>query len=316
MPLRSLAEQADLTLPAGAFDVRGWDVITRVDDEKVGEVDDVLADDEGEPRYLDVDLGLLQKHVLLPLEHARVDEAADVVWVPGMTKDRFQHVPAYTHDPGTITSEYEALVGEAYAAAYADERHYGRPEHSTERSRTAGTTGIGDRHLASLDELEGFEVAHGDPDPRGWDVLSSDGKTVGAVSELIIDTSALKVRYLDCDLDEDALGLEDRDRHILIPAGYARLDEERERVIVDAISSSNIQALPPFMGLPLEHEFEEHLHTGFTRGLGSEPRYEHPRSRKRLVEEEEEVEADLRHERLDVERHGDIEEEEGRGQER
>ena len=35
--------------------------------------------------------------------------------------------------------------------------------------------------LARLDDLDGYKVADGEPDPRGWDVRAADGRTVGAL---------------------------------------------------------------------------------------------------------------------------------------
>lgn len=104
------------------------------------------------------------------------------------------------------------------------------------------------RNLASLDELDDFKVADEDPDPRGWDIFAEDGRRIGEVDELIVDTSAMKVRYLDCDLDEAELGIEDRERHVLIPLDNARLDENAKRVTVEGITSEDVAMLPPFTG--------------------------------------------------------------------
>ena len=69
--------------------------------------------------------------------------------------------------------------------------------------------------LARLDDLDDVRIAEGDPDPRGWDVLAADGRAVGRVDTLIADTAAMKVRYLDVELDEKALGLEE-ERHVAL----------------------------------------------------------------------------------------------------
>jgi uncharacterized protein (TIGR02271 family) len=104
-------------------------------------------------------------------------------------------------------------------------------------------------HLAPIDDTD-FKVADGDPDPRGWDVISADGKEIGEVDDLIIDTSAMKVRYLVCDLDEDELGLEDdRDRHVLIPVGRARLSPDDKKLMLDGVTAREILTAPPFTGV-------------------------------------------------------------------
>lgn len=58
-----------------------------------------------------------------------------------------------------------------------------------------------ENRLASLDGLSGYKVAEGDPDVRGWDVIGRDGRRIGEVDDLLVDTAALKVRYLEVRLD-------------------------------------------------------------------------------------------------------------------
>jgi len=278
MAFISLSDKPDYTFPPGTFDVRGWDVRTMADDEKVGKVDDIILDDSGNPRYLDVDLGLFQKHVLLPIGQARVDETEDLVLVPGMTKDQFKDVPAYDHDPDRITGEYEEQLTTVYTGAYTGEHYYSRPEYAADRPRMTGRpSGEGGR-LALMSDLDDFTVAEGDPDPRDWEVTAADGRTIGQVSDLVVDTSAMKVRYLDVDVDEEALGeTELRDRHVLIPIGYAQLNDDEDRVVVDAISSSDVTRLPAFEGLPLRRDTEDRIHGVFTGRMAGEERFRHPR---------------------------------------
>jgi uncharacterized protein (TIGR02271 family) len=47
-----------------------------------------------------------------------------------------------------------------------------------------------------LSELLDYTIDPGDPDPRGWPVVSADERPLGRVEDLVIDTSAMKVRYL------------------------------------------------------------------------------------------------------------------------
>lgn len=252
--------------------------------------------------------------------------------------------------------------------------------------------------IVPLDELEDFEVAEGEPDVTGWDVISADGRKIGEVDQLLVDTDAMKVRYLDVDVSDDLIS-SGEDRHILIPVGYARLNESEDQVLVDTLHSSDVESLPEYTHGPVSREFESRLHERFggnshregrtTEGevhmtrseeelvigkrevqageveLDKHVETEHIRQpvtrrteeveierrpvsgmrgrearieeeeihmplteeelvvekrpvvkeemvvRKRPVEETEQVETDLRRERIDVERHGRIEEEEG-----
>jgi hypothetical protein len=50
-------------------------------------------------------------------------------------------------------------------------------------------------------ELHGFEVAEGDPDVRGWEVVARDGRRIGEVEELLVDGEDRSIRYLEVRLD-------------------------------------------------------------------------------------------------------------------
>lgn len=113
--------------------------------------------------------------------------------------------------------------------------------------------------IVPLDELDDFEVAEGDPDVRGWDVFSADGRRIGEVDELLVDTTAMKVRYLDVDLDDELLGAPGDDRHILIPIGYARLQRDDDRIRVDGLDSADLAGMPRYTHGPLTREFEMSL---------------------------------------------------------
>jgi PRC-barrel domain protein len=63
--------------------------------------------------------------------------------------------------------------------------------------------------VSSLARLRGYRVAPGDPDVRGWQVYAGDGGIIGQVDDLLVDTAAMKVRYLQVRLDralQEALG--------------------------------------------------------------------------------------------------------------
>jgi sporulation protein YlmC with PRC-barrel domain len=121
--------------------------------------------------------------------------------------------------------------------------------------------------IIPLDQLDDYKVADGDPDVRGWDVLSADGRRIGEVDNLLVDTGAMKVRYLDVEMDDDLIEGEGS-RHILIPIGYARLDEEDDQIMVDTLDSHRIGQLPAYQHGALTREFETDLQTHFGGGLG------------------------------------------------
>src|SRR5690606_20689068 len=83
-----------------------------------------------------------------------------------------------------------------------------------------------------------------EPDLRGWNVVLADGRNIGRVVDLLIDTVALKVRSLECEVDPSTRPAASETRRIIIPIGYARLDEEDRTVHVGAISSADLDDLP------------------------------------------------------------------------
>jgi hypothetical protein len=70
--------------------------------------------------------------------------------------------------------------------------------------------------VAALRNLRGYKVADGDPDVRGWEVAGGDGLRIGTVNDLLVDTVAGKVRYLDIEIDPSLylggtpMGIEDQ----------------------------------------------------------------------------------------------------------
>jgi sporulation protein YlmC with PRC-barrel domain len=94
-----------------------------------------------------------------------------------------------------------------------------------------------DGRLVHLDEVKGrYRVAEGNPDIRGWDVRASEGRKVGEVDDLVIDTGKCKVRYIEVKVDKDITGTDD-DRRMLFPIGRARLDNDADEVRLDATAS-------------------------------------------------------------------------------
>jgi len=109
--------------------------------------------------------------------------------------------------------------------------------------------------LGALGELDNFEIAKNIPDPRGWDVMTADGSKIGKVHELIVDTGALRTRYIDVSLDRRALQL-DSDRDVLIPIGDARLDGAADEVVIEKLTVQQLADLPEFTHVEITREYE------------------------------------------------------------
>jgi len=90
-----------------------------------------------------------------------------------------------------------------------------------------------------------FDVAPNEPDVRGWDVVLGSDEQVGEVDDLIIDPAAGKVRYLDVELDHEAVGI-DEDRHVLIPITSAELDTDEKEVVLSGMGLAALVKLPEY----------------------------------------------------------------------
>lgn len=103
----------------------------------------------------------------------------------------------------------------------------------------------GDGHAIPLSRLRGSRMAGGGTDLRSWDVYSADGRRIGDVYEVLVDTATMQVRYLDVEVENVvATG---RERHVLIPVALARRDPAlRRAVVVAGLAARAVRALPSY----------------------------------------------------------------------
>src|SRR5919197_711239 len=98
--------------------------------------------------------------------------------------------------------------------------------------------------LAHLKDLDDFDIPKGEPDPRGWDVKTADDVKIGKVEDLLVDTGAGRIRYLEVKLKGDVADRADKE-YVLIPIGAARLDEEHDDIIV-SVTQANLVGIPAY----------------------------------------------------------------------
>lgn len=110
------------------------------------------------------------------------------------------------------------------------------------------------KHLHYLDELSDYKIVSEDPDVRGWEVKDLDGRIVGKIDNLLVNTDVNRVRYLDVEVDasviqeghktfsQEAQGNsheylnKEGENHLIVPIGLASLDKENEFVIVNDVN--------------------------------------------------------------------------------
>ena len=127
-------------------------------------------------------------------------------------------------------------------------------------------------NLAPLSRLDDFKVASGNQDVRGWDVIARDGKKIGDVDDLLVDTTARKVRYVSVDLDRGLLGAltGKTGGHVLIPIEDISFDNNR--VMLNSMSSSETSSLQTYDydSFSTTHNFQRSSAMG--AGMASETR--------------------------------------------
>jgi sporulation protein YlmC with PRC-barrel domain len=123
-------------------------------------------------------------------------------------------------------------------------------------------------HLGDLDE--DYMVVDPVPDFRDWALTLADGRHVGKVDDLIIDTSTMTAKYLEVHVARDVhLGHEER--WILIPVEAVRVDSDEAQVVIDHLPSGGLNGAPRPRGLVPTADEQRVIHTYFeleAAGLG------------------------------------------------
>jgi photosynthetic reaction center H subunit len=120
-----------------------------------------------------------------------------------------------------------------------------RRTHEHDERRTHSGDPQASRTMKPIDDFDDIKVVKDDPDVRGWEVYTQDRQRFGKVHTLIVDESAMTVRYLDVDVNKDLLTRRDH-HHVLIPIGMARLDTDDKNVLLDDVVVADLLQLPPY----------------------------------------------------------------------
>ena len=97
--------------------------------------------------------------------------------------------------------------------------------------------------LIHLSELPRYMIADPSPDIHDWTVKLRDGRTAGKVSDLVVDTDDLVVKYLEVKLTRD-FRIGEEEEWLLIPASAIRLDESKSAIIVDRLPAAGLSQVP------------------------------------------------------------------------
>jgi sporulation protein YlmC with PRC-barrel domain len=97
------------------------------------------------------------------------------------------------------------------------------------------------RRLERLSRLRDYEVEQHEPDPRGWTVVDREGRRVGDVKDLLVDTDRMTATYVDVELDTKLFDFRDDDPHVLVP--LERAHQDGKRLLVEDINSEWVSEL-------------------------------------------------------------------------
>lgn len=85
--------------------------------------------------------------------------------------------------------------------------------------------------------LPSFTVAKEGPDPRGFDVVGSDGVSAGTVSDIWLDRAEALVRYYEVELAGGA-------RRVLLPYAFANVKGGARKVLVPSVLGRHFTDVP------------------------------------------------------------------------
>lgn len=102
----------------GGYDIKGLDVYSNINNEKIGTVHDLLVDEQGHFRYFIVDLGFwgFGKKVLLPVGRAQIDNDGRQIHAIGFTKEQAENLPEF-NESLKVDRDYEERVRGVYRPA-------------------------------------------------------------------------------------------------------------------------------------------------------------------------------------------------------
>jgi uncharacterized protein (TIGR02271 family) len=102
-----------------------------------------------------------------------------------------------------------------------------------------------DKDLRRFSEMDNVEVAEDDPDVRGWEVTTADGRDLGEVKDLLVDTRTMKVRGLEVELEGSRFNWTDN-RRVVVPVDSIRVNTDDDQVVISGMRMEEIGALRPY----------------------------------------------------------------------
>ena len=146
--------------------------------------------------------------------------------------------------PNLARDEREILATRTAASAGSPSEPTGDPMTSNvgpasyaQREDVVEVTREGHDLIVPMRVASTFGVMAG-PDPRGWDVVATDGKVAGTVKDIWVDRADVMVRYLEVELAEAGAGTR------LLPITMLLLRAEPKKVEVASVRAEHFTSVP------------------------------------------------------------------------
>lgn len=97
--------------------------------------------------------------------------------------------------------------------------------------------GDGWRDIGHLRDSD-YQIADGEPDIRGWTVRSREGRVIGKVRDLLINTRHRLAEYIEVELEGD------ESRRVILPIRTALLNEAEDEVHFLGVTSDALTMTP------------------------------------------------------------------------
>jgi hypothetical protein len=235
----------------------------------------LIEADTGLVRYVDLELATLNRHVLVPIGHARVrdEKTGHSIRLRAALLEDLEQIPPFPADLSHVDDPFERALLEAYGRTFHGERYYAHPAYDHDglyvgEHPVVGTGEPADETLIRLAYLPGWRIAEGEPDIRGWPLVLEQDRSL-TVRDLIVQPSAEKVRYVVLAGPADDVAR-------LLPVGFLSVDAAAQLVWAPGLTAEDVAALPAYDGGGVHREQEDRLNTVLRRRLNGRRRYALP----------------------------------------
>ena len=290
--IAALSDLGDFEVAEGYPDPRGW-TVRASDGTEVGKVHDLIVDTGTmRTRYLDVRLskdvagGGSDRDVLVPIGTARVEDGGDSVVVNNLTADRFATLPAYSHEALSRDQETDLRS------------HFNSGDAMSAGTIGAGATGGSDFYDHDHFNDRSFFGGRRTDRDVGTDVGLNADRAVNENERLTVSEEQLEVGKRQVSAGEVGVRKNVETRHVEqeVPLMREEVTVERRPISADASNASlgNAQITEDEIRVPVMREeavIEKRLVPT-----------EEIIIRKTAVRESQTVGADLRRERVEVDK--------------